>query len=109
MGLVEIFGDHARARDGRKAGSRQHRRGARRIERQKRLAPLPDALLDQPQIEAVLAEGEADEAGMRTEWVVKQREHEVLDRCAVLNEPSPPDGRAKLPKTTIEATRVFAF
>src|SRR3954467_14320450 len=90
MGLVEVFGDHAGTGDGRKARRRQHRRGARRIEREKRLAPLPDALLHQPQIEAVLTEGEADEARMRTEWMMKQREHEALDRFAVLNKLSLP-------------------
>src|SRR4051812_13923682 len=90
MGLVEILGDHAGAGDGRKACGRQDRRGARRIERQERLAPLPDALLDQPQIEAVLAEGEPDETRMRAEWMMKQREHEALDRFAVLNKLSLP-------------------
>jgi len=53
--------------DGGKARGGQHRRGARRIERQKRLAPLPGALLHQPQVEAVLAEGKPDEARMRAD------------------------------------------
>src|SRR4051795_12384790 len=90
MGLVEILGDHAGAGDGREARGRQHRRGARRIQRQERLAPLPGPLLHQPQIEAVLAEGEPDETRMRAEWMMKQREHEALDRFAVLNKLSLP-------------------
>ena len=55
MGLVEIFGDDAGAGNRRLAFRHQHRRGARGIERQKRLAPLPDPLFHQPQIEAVFA------------------------------------------------------
>src|SRR3954454_9544854 len=90
MGLVEIFGDDAGAGDRRKPLGDQHRRGARRIEREKPLPPLPDALLHQPQIEAVLAEGKTDEARMRTEWMMQQREHEALDRFAVLNKLSLP-------------------
>ena len=79
MGLVEIFGDDAGAGNRRQALGDQHRRGARGIERQKRLAPLPGPLLHQPQIEAVFAERQADEARMRTERMMKQRVHAVLD------------------------------
>ena len=68
----------------------QHRRGAGGIERQKRLAPLPDPLFHQPQIEAVFAERQADEARMRTERMMEQREHEALDNFAVLKKLSPP-------------------
>ena len=46
----------------------------------KRLAPLPGPLFHQPQIEPVFAEHEADEARMRTERMMEQREHEGLDR-----------------------------
>jgi len=59
MGLVEIFGDGYRAGDGRKPLGHQHRRGPRRMSARNPLPSLPDALLHQPQIEAVLAEGEA--------------------------------------------------
>ena len=45
------------------------------IERQKGLAPFPDPLLHQPQIEAVFAEHQANEARMRTERMMKQRVH----------------------------------
>ena len=65
----------AGARNRRLALLDQHRRGAGRIEHQEVLAPLPDALLDQPQIEAVFAEHQANEARMRAEGVMKQREH----------------------------------
>src|SRR6185295_4894528 len=105
MGLVEIFGDHAGAGDGRKARGGQYRRGPRRVERQKRLAPLPDALLHQPQIEAVLAECKPDEARMRTERVMKQREHEALDRFAVLNKLSLPGEAAFAPGCVPDAVQ----
>ena len=57
----------------------QDRRGAGRIEQQKCLAPLPAALFDQPQVEPVFAEDQANEARMRAERMMKQREHEAFD------------------------------
>ena len=56
----------------------QHRRGAGRIEHEEILAPLPHPLLDRARGEAVLAEREADEAGMRAERVMEQRQHADL-------------------------------
>ena len=56
----------------------QDRRGARGIEHEKGLAPLPGPLFHQAQIEAVFAKGQANEARMRTERMMKQRVHEVL-------------------------------
>src|SRR4051812_10648721 len=55
----------------------QHRRRAFGIERQKFLAPLPHALLDEPRRNAEFAERQADEARMRTKRVMKQCEHKV--------------------------------
>jgi hypothetical protein len=46
---------------------------------------------------------------MRTERMMEQREHEVLDKFAVLKKLSPPERGANLQKQTSEATRVFAF
>ena len=43
--------------------------------RQEILAPLPDPLLDQPRVEAVLAEREPHEARMRAERMMEQRQH----------------------------------
>jgi hypothetical protein len=40
---------------------------------------------------------------------MKQREHEALDRGAVLNKSSLPGSGAKLPKRANEATCVLAF
>ena len=106
MGLVEIFGDHAGAGNRRVALGDQHRRGAGRIERQKRVAPLPGALFHQPQIEAVFAERQADEARLRTERVVKQRVHGGLDSFARLNK-CPDAGAVAQPRRrqTSEARR----
>jgi hypothetical protein len=39
-------------------------------------------------IEAVLAENEANEARLRTEWMMKQREHNAFDRFAILKKVS---------------------
>ena len=66
-GLVEIFGDDARAGHRRHALLDQDRRRAGRIELQKFLAPFPDPLLDQPRRQAVFFERQPHEAGMRTE------------------------------------------
>ena len=57
----------------------QDRRGGRGIEREKRLAPFPGPLFHQPQVEAVFAEDQANEARMRTERMMEQRVHEVLE------------------------------
>ena len=57
----------------------QDRRGARGIEREKRLAPFPGPFFHQPQIEAVFAEHQANEARMRAERMMVQRVHEVLE------------------------------
>src|SRR5204863_308839 len=65
------------AGNGRHALGKQHRRRSGGIERQERLAPFPGPLLDQPQIEAVFAQDQANEARMRTERMVEQCEHAV--------------------------------
>src|SRR6476620_4821538 len=112
MGFIKVFGDDPGAGNRRLALGDQHRRGGLRIEREKRLAPLPDPLLYQPEVEAVLAQRQADEARLRAERVVKQREHGVLDSFAALRRPiSPrapgePRERVKLPKHAVEATRI---
>ena len=46
-----------------------------RIEREKLLAPLPHALLDEARLEAELAERQAHETRMRTERMMEQRDH----------------------------------
>ena len=79
MGFVEIFGDDCRAGNRRQAFGNQDRRGRRGIERQKRFAPFPDPFFDQPQIQAVFASDQADEARMRAERMMKQRVHEVFE------------------------------
>src|SRR5882757_6345478 len=88
MRLVDIFGDDRRPGNRRKTLGDQHRRGSRRIERQERLAPLPDPFLHQAQIEAILAEHEADEARMWAERVVIQRVHGALGSVVALKKPS---------------------
>jgi hypothetical protein len=55
----------------------------------------------------VFADRQANEARMRAEWVMKQREHEVLDKVAVLKKLSPPEQCVKLQKRTNEATLCF--
>ena len=75
MGLIEIFGDDAGAGNRRLAFRYQHRRGARGIEREKGLAPLPDPLFHQPHVEAVFAQRQPNEARMRAERMMEQREH----------------------------------
>ena len=55
------------------------------IERQERLAPLPTPLLHQAQIEAIFARHEADEARMRTERVMIEREHAAFGYVVALN------------------------
>src|ERR1700726_4322952 len=84
MALIEILGDDCRARNGRPAFGDQYRRGARGVQCEKRLAPLPDPLFHQTQIQTVFAERQANKARMRAEWVMKQREHEALDKFLVL-------------------------
>ena len=74
---------------GRPALGHQHRRGACGIQRKKRFAPLPDPFFHQTQIETVFANGKANEARMRAERMMKQREHEVLDKFTVLKKLSP--------------------
>ena len=66
-------------RDRRKAVRHQHRRGARGIEQQKPFAPFPGTFFHQPQVEAMFAQHQANEARMRTERVVKERVHEILE------------------------------
>src|ERR1700732_1718700 len=84
LGLIEIFGDDAGARDCRLPFGDQHRRRARWVQREKRLAPFPGPLFHQTQVQTVFAENEANKARMRAEWVMKQREHEALDKFLVL-------------------------
>jgi hypothetical protein len=78
MRLVEIFGNDPGARNRREALRDQHRRRRRGVKREKCFAPFPDPFLDQPQIEAVFAKDQANEARMRAERMMKQRVHEVL-------------------------------
>src|SRR5450759_2774004 len=67
MALIKIFGDDAGTGNRGPAFRYQHRRGARGVQRKKCLAALPHPLFHQPQIKAVFAERQADEARMRTE------------------------------------------
>ena len=62
MNLVEIFGDDCGAGYRGPVLGRQDRRGAGGIEREIGFAPFPGALFHQPQIEAVFAEDQANEA-----------------------------------------------
>src|SRR3979490_747625 len=114
MGLIEIFSDDSGAGNRRPAFRYQHRRGARGVQCKKCLATFPGALVHQPRIEAVFAQREADEARMRTERMMKQREHEPLDRfrmikkfSTVLRRAYTPQQRSKLPKHANEATCVL--
>ena len=92
--LVEIFGDDRGARHRRMAFLDQHRRRAGRIEREEFVAALPYPLLDEPRRDAVLAEREPDEAGMRTERMMEQRQHS----CA-LDHPLPASPLSRLGTT----------
>ena len=60
---------------GRMAFLDQDRRRARRIEHEELLTPLPDALLDQADCDAVFAERETHEARVRAEGMMEEREH----------------------------------
>ena len=73
--LVEVFGYDRGAGNRRHAFFHQDRRGSGRIEHQKFLAPLPHPLLDQPRRQAELLEHKAHETRMRTEGMMKQRQH----------------------------------
>ncbi len=77
MRLVEIFGDDGRPRNRRHAFFDQDRGRSRGIEREKFLAPLPDPLLDEPRRQAELLEDEPHGTGMRTERMMKQRQHAI--------------------------------
>jgi len=56
----------------------------------------------------VFAKRQANEARMRAERMMKQREHEVLDKFTVLKKLSPPElWGANLQKRTNEATLCF--
>ena len=55
----------------------QHRGGSRRVEDEELLAALPGPFLDQLQVEAVLAEHQANEPRLRAERMMEQREHRV--------------------------------
>src|SRR5258708_24621901 len=112
MGFIEVVGDDAGRGTRRLARGDQHRRGGRGIERQKLLAPLPDPLLHQPEIEAVLTQRQADEARLRAERVVKQREHGVLDSFAALRRPFSPrrrESRGSAPNYRSTRSRQPAF
>src|SRR4029077_6625174 len=74
-GLVEIFGDHARAGYRRRTLFPQNRRGPRRIEHQELRAPFPHPFFDELRRQTVFFEYEAHEAGMRTNRMVEQRQH----------------------------------
>ena len=75
MGFIEIFGDDPGARNRGPAFCDQDRRGASGVQGKKRLAPLPRPLFHEAQIEAEFAKRQTDEARMRAEWMMKQREH----------------------------------
>src|SRR6202022_3331628 len=90
VGFIEVLGNDSGAGNRGLALRYQHRRGGRGIEPHKPLAPLPDPLFHQPQIEAVFPQRKADEARLRTERMMEQREHESLDHFTVIKKPSPP-------------------
>src|SRR5215472_18917043 len=74
-GLVEIFGNDGGARHRRMALLHQHRGAAGRIDGEELGPALPHPLLDRPHGDTVLAQGQPDEARMRTERMVEQRQH----------------------------------
>src|SRR6202012_3732983 len=80
-GLVDELGDDRRGRDRWLPLGEQHRRRAGWIEREETFPPLPGPFLHQAQVEAVLAEHEANEARMRAEGMVKQRVHVTFLVC----------------------------
>jgi hypothetical protein len=82
MGLVDIFGNDSGAGDRGLAFVDQYRRRGRWIEREKAFPAFPGALFHQPQLETVFAQHQADESRMRTERVMKQREHAALEYVA---------------------------
>src|SRR5262249_32329610 len=77
-GLIEIFGDDRGAGNRGVAFLHKHRRGARRVENEEFLAPLPHPLLDRARGQAVLAERQPHEARVRAKGVVEQRQHRAL-------------------------------
>ena len=77
-GLVEVFGDHRGARHRRMALLDQHRRGGGGVQFEKRLAALPHPLLDQAALQPVLSQRQPDEARVRAECVLQQRQHEIF-------------------------------
>src|SRR5216684_7369444 len=91
MGFIKIFGYDSGAGDRRLAFRYQHRCGARGVQRKKRLTALPGPLFGQPQFEAVFAERQADEARMRAERMMEQREHAGLEYFARLKNLSTPE------------------
>src|SRR6516165_12276776 len=74
-GLVEIFGNHARAGNRERPLFDQNRRGSRRIEHQELVATLPHPLFDEFWRQTVFLQHEADETGMWTNRMVEQRQH----------------------------------
>ena len=89
--LVEIFGDDGGAGNRRRTLFDQNRRGSRRIELEKFRTPLPHPFLDQPRRLTVLFEHKPHEAGMRTDRMMKQRQH--------AGEPCPPNPAESLIET----------
>src|SRR6266851_5158765 len=89
--VAQIIGDDSGAGNRRLAFRYQYRRGAGRVQRKKRLTALPGPLFGQPQIEAVFAERQADEARMRAERMMEQGEHGGLEYFAMLKNLSTPE------------------
>src|ERR1700687_4298840 len=71
--------------------------------------PLPDPLFHQPQIKAVFTQRQADEARLRTERMMKQREHEALDSFVTLRRPFIPRRRGSAPNYRSTRLRQPAF
>jgi hypothetical protein len=74
-GLVEVFRNDRSARNRGPPLFQKNWRRAGRVEGQEFVSPLPGSLLDEHRIEAVLADRDADEPGMRAEGVMVQCEH----------------------------------
>jgi hypothetical protein len=73
--FVDIFGDH-RCADDRLVGlGEQNRQRRRRVQLQKLLAPRPGLFLDQRQILAIFAKGQADETAGCEKRMVEQGQH----------------------------------
>src|SRR5512143_955442 len=75
MGLLNIFGDNAGAWNWRFALGYQHWQFPCRVKQQEFISALPESFLHQPRCNAVFAKNQAHVSRMRTERVMKQRQH----------------------------------